>query len=151
MSRIQVNDLHFSSLLHRLMAENEEQGREMRRLERRIAELDVSRGVLEKKEDESEVITIRDIMKIDTSVDSIEKEVDSLEPRCDIVLGSSDVEEQFDRMSDLYDVSINIELINIKDDSSTEVKPVSSSRTKRKSKHCSPMTPSVPPLPPSLS
>ena len=46
------NDLHFSSLLHRLMAENEEQGREMRRLERRIAELDVSRGVLKKKEDE---------------------------------------------------------------------------------------------------
>ena len=68
MSRIQVKDLHFRSLLYRLMAENEEQGREMRRLEMRIAELDVSRGVLEKKEDESEVITIRDIMKIDRSV-----------------------------------------------------------------------------------
>jgi hypothetical protein len=97
--------------------------------------------VLEKNEDESEVITNRDIMKTDRSVDYIEKEVDSLEPRCDIVLGSSDVEEQFDRMSDLHDVSIKMEVINIKDDSSTEVKPVSPSRAKRKSKHCFPMTP----------
>ena len=75
------------------MAENEEQGREMRRSERRIAELDVSKGVLKKKEDESEVITNRDIMKTDRSVDSID------------VLGSSDGEEQFDKMSDLHDVS----------------------------------------------
>jgi hypothetical protein len=96
---------------------------------------------LEKNEDESEVITNRDIMKTDRSVDYIEKEVDSLEPRCDIVLGSSDGEEQFDRMSDLHDVSIKMEVINIKDDSSTEVKPVSPSRAKRKSKHCFPMTP----------
>ena len=50
-------------------------------------------------------------------------------------------EEQFDRMSDLHDVSIKMEVINIKDDSSTEVKPVSPSRAKRKSKHCFPMTP----------
>jgi hypothetical protein len=68
--------------------------------------------VLEKKEDENEVITNRDIMKTDRSVDYIAKEVDSLVPRCDIVLGSSDG-EQFDRMSDLHDVSIKMEVINI--------------------------------------
>ena len=60
----------------------------MRSFERRIAELDVRMGVLKKKEDESEVITNRDIMNTDMSVNSIEKEVDSFEPRCDIVLGS---------------------------------------------------------------
>ena len=59
--------------------------------------------MLEKNEDESEVITNRDIMKTDRSVDYIEKEVDSLEPRCDIVLGSSDGEEHLDRMSDRSD------------------------------------------------
>ena len=66
-------------------------------------------------------------------VDTIEKVVDSEEPMC------CDGDEQFARMSDLHDVSINIELINIKDDSSTEVKPVSSSRAKLKSRHCTPL------------
>ena len=42
--------------------------------------------------------------------------------------GSSDGEEQFARMSDLHDSSIKMEVINNKDETSTEVKPVPSSR-----------------------
>ena len=148
--QLELGGKDLPSLVRKLMAENEEQGREMRRLERRITELDINREGLEKKEDESEAVTNGDIMKTDRSVDTIEKEVDSLEPRCDIVLGSSDGEEQFARMSDLHDVSIKMELSKNQDEISTEVKPVTSSRAKLKSKHCSPLpplTPSVPHLP----
>ena len=43
-------------ILH-LMAENEEQGREMRRLARRITELDVCKEGLEKEDVDREAIT----------------------------------------------------------------------------------------------
>ena len=58
-----------------------------------------------------------------------------MEPCCDIVQGSSDGEEQFARMSDLHDVSIKMELSKNQDEISTEVKPVTSSRAKLKSKN----------------
>ena len=55
--QLELGEKDLPSLVRQLMAENEEQGREMRRLERRITELDISRGGFEKKEDEGEVIT----------------------------------------------------------------------------------------------
>ena len=47
-----------------------------------------------------------------------------MEPCCDIVQGSSDGEERFARMSYLHDIGINMEVVNIKDETSTEMKPV---------------------------
>jgi hypothetical protein len=59
---------------------------------------------------------------------------------------SSDGKEQFDRMSDLYDISFKMEVINNRDETYTELKTVPSSRAKLKNKYCSPITPPSAPL-----
>ena len=67
------------------------------------------------------------------------------------MLESSDGEEQFARMSNLHDIIIKMKVTKNKDETSREdkateyYKPVTSSRAKLKSKHCSPLTPSVHP------
>ena len=45
---LKLGEKDLQGLVRQLMAENEEQGRDMRRLERRITELDVCKEVLKK-------------------------------------------------------------------------------------------------------
>lgn len=65
-------------LVRQLMAENEEQGREIRRLERRVGELDIGREGLEEEDDENDSITDikADNLKFNRSTDIIEKDAD---------------------------------------------------------------------------
>ena len=58
---LKLGEKDLQGLVRQLMAENEEQGRDMRRLERRITELDVCKEVLKKYEDESKAFTIGDV------------------------------------------------------------------------------------------
>ena len=69
LKQLELAEKDLPSLVRQLMAENEDQGREMMRLERRIAELDIRREGLEKKEVESEVVINEDITKTGESVD----------------------------------------------------------------------------------
>ena len=50
---LKLGEKDLQGLVRQLMAENEEQGRDMRRLERRITELDVCKEGFKKEEDDS--------------------------------------------------------------------------------------------------
>jgi hypothetical protein len=51
--QLELGEKDLPSLVKQLMAENEEQGRDMNRLERRITELDVCKEGFKKEEDDS--------------------------------------------------------------------------------------------------
>jgi hypothetical protein len=101
--QLQLEGKDLSNLVRVIMAENEEQRREIRRLEREIVELDIKIGGLEEKEHKEE--TNSDIISTERSHCSTHKEVGILYPNGDIVFGSFDGDEPFPRMSDLKDVT----------------------------------------------